>query len=475
MAALVDQSSQMKRLICSTGVLLLAACTSVPSEQALGDASAWAGRAGSAGPRAPTLAVDAAAREALRVERQRLLQAELSEAAALDLALRSSPAAQALLAEGWGLQLATAGNASWPRIGLAFERATHGLEIERTRTLSLGLAELVTLPLRQAAADRKLQVQRLQLARELLSLHAAVRQQWVRAVAAGQLLTYHQQVLEVAEAGDGLALGLQKVGNFSLLQRSREQAFLGDAQAQVARARFQVTAEREALTRLLGLNADEAAALRWPERLPDVPKAVRAREAVVQAATTERLDLAIAQAQWAAATGAQRTAWLGVVDLELDLARSTSGSEVTRSRELALSLALPDAVALRSQGANAATLAAANRLQQAQADATSTLRERHAAYRTAHELALHQRDTVVPLRKTIADEMLLRYNGMLSSVFALLADTRSQVAAVIGAIEAQRDFWLASAALDAAILGAPSAAPSMQASSPATAEAAGGH
>ncbi len=63
----------------------------------------------------------------------------------------------------------------------------------------------------------------------------------------------------------------------------------------------------------------------------------------------------------------------------------------------------------------------------------------------------------MPLRKTIADENLLRYNGMLIGVFELLADTREQVGSVIAAIEAQQQFWLADAALSAALAGRPGA------------------
>ena len=36
----------------------------------------------------------------------------------------------------------------------------------------------------------------------------------------------------------------------------------------------------------------------------------------------------------------------------------------------------------------------------------------------------------MPLRKRIADENLLRYNGMLIGVFELLADAREQIASV---------------------------------------------
>jgi hypothetical protein len=44
--------------------------------------------------------------------------------------------------------------------------------------------------------------------------------------------------------------------------------------------------------------------------------------------------------------------------------------------------------------------------------------------RIAFDLARQYRDTVVPLRKQISEEDMLRYNGMLISVFELPADAR---------------------------------------------------
>ncbi len=48
---------------------------------------------------------------------------------------------------------------------------------------------------------------------------------------------------------------------------------------------------------------------------------------------------------------------------------------------------------------------------------------------------------------------------MLIGVFELLADARAQIAGVNAAIEAQRDFWMAQADLDMALVGKPLAAP----------------
>ena len=83
------------------------------------------------------------------------------------------------------------------------------------------------------------------------------------------------------------------------------------------------------------------------------------------------------------------------------------------------------------------------------------MREAYAAYHSAWDIARHQRDEIVPLKQRIAEENMRRYNGMLIGVFELLADARSQIASVNGAIDALRDFWLAQADLDLALVGKP--------------------
>ena len=80
-------------------------------------------------------------------------------------------------------------------------------------------------------------------------------------------------------------------------------------------------------------------------------------------------------------------------------------------------------------------------------NARSEVREAYSGYRSAYDIARHYRDEIVPLRKRIAEENVLRYNGMLIGVFELLADARAQIASVNAAIEALRDFWIAQADL----------------------------
>ena len=109
----------------------------------------------------------------------------------------------------------------------------------------------------------------------------------------------------------------------------------------------------------------------------------------------------------------------------------------------------------RRANARAIYLASLNRAAQVTVEAHSHVRESYLAYRTAFDLARHYRDEIVPLRRSIAEENLLLYNGMLISVFELLADAREQAASVRQAIAAQRDFWAADAALRAALIGQP--------------------
>jgi len=115
--------------------------------------------------------------------------------------------------------------------------------------------------------------------------------------------------------------------------------------------------------------------------------------------------------------------------------------------------------------AEAIYLQAVHRVAETAVNARTEVREAHARYAAAWELARRHRDQIVPMRDAIAREQLLRYNGMLSSVFDLMADAREQISAAQGYAEALRDFWIAEADLREALGGrlpmpvAPGAAP----------------
>jgi hypothetical protein len=72
--------------------------------------------------------------------------------------------------------------------------------------------------------------------------------------------------------------------------------------------------------------------------------------------------------------------------------------------------------------------------------------------------------------------VVLRYNGMLSSVWDLLADVRLNISAVNASIDAQRDFWLADTDLQLVLTGtSPGGLSALQASAPAAGGETKGH
>jgi len=83
----------------------------------------------------------------------------------------------------------------------------------------------------------------------------------------------------------------------------------------------------------------------------------------------------------------------------------------------------------------------------------SQAREAYRLHRSSYDIAKQYRDEVLPLRKIISDETMLRFGAMQIDVFSLLTEARQRIAANIAAIEAQRDFWLADANLRAAVVG----------------------
>ncbi len=133
---------------------------------------------------------------------------------------------------------------------------------------------------------------------------------------------------------------------------------------------------------------------------------------------------------------------------------TATGASAARGYEIGFEIPLFDWGEARVAAAESLYLQQAHSLAQQVVDARSEVRLRHATLQRSEALARRYRNTVIPLRERIARETLLRYNGMLIGVFELLADAREQIAAVQGANEALRDYWLAMADLQQALGGA---------------------
>ena len=363
-----------------------------------------------------------------------------------------------------------------PNPGFSFKRTKRGDEIEIERGLHFNLARLLTLPLTAKMESQRFELAKGSAATAAIRLAAETRKAYFQALAAEETVRYMRKVREVAEASAELARRMASVGNWSRLQQAREQGFYADAALNVARAEQASVRSREALTRLLGLwGAQTAYAL--PERLPDLPKTPDDQPDIEQRAMQTRLDVMGAKlgAESLASNLGLSKATRFINVLEIGAIRETSNeAPVRRGYEISLELPLFDWGTSRVAKAEALYMQAVNRAAETAVNARSEVRERYHGYRVSYDIAKHYRDEIVPIRKRIADENLLRYNGMLIGVFDLLSDARSQITSVSSYIEALRDFWLAESDMQMAMIGRPGSG-DMPRAMMATESVGGGH
>lgn len=403
-----------------------------------------------------------------------LLAKPLTPDAAVQIALLNNKRLQASLAELGVAEadLVQAGRLRNP--SFSFGRSRGGDDVEIERSVMFDLIGLLTLPVRSGIEQRRFEQAKLLAASQAVQLAADTRRAYFNAVAAQQTALYMEQVQSAAEAGAELSQQLAKVGNLSKLDQAREQVFYADATAQVARARHNAVAAKEQLTRNLGLWGANTS-YKLPDRLPDLPNEPREMANVEQLAMQQRLDVQMAKSDAGATARAlgltKATRFINVLE-----AGYTNTSETGEPRkngyEIELELPIFDWSGARLARAEAMYMQAVNRTADMAVRARSQVREAYSAYRTTYDLAKHYQSNVVPLRKTISDEVLLRYNGMLASVFELLVDARDQVSSVNAAIEAQRDFWIAETDLQAAINGTGGGSVEIRSTAPAASAAA---
>jgi outer membrane protein TolC len=460
----------------AAATLVLAGCASVNFDQALQDTNTGTGDFTQGKLELSRTEQQSQARSKLSRE---LLTRPLSQDDAVQLALSNSPALQTLLAQSWADMAAANQTGRIANPVFSFERVRAGRELELERVLSFGLLDLLTLPRRLEISRGQTAQAKVQLGVNVVEQVTQVRQSWVRAVAAQQTLQYAEQINATAKASAELAKRMQQVGNFTKLQRARQQSFYADSAAKLASSQNAATAAREELIRLLGLTDEQSVQLQLPERLPELPKEATPTSVVNAAALEQRLDVQMARNQLDVAGKAQGLNLINsLVDVEIGLRYDTvfennAAGERSNRRGVELAFRLPifDWGGAQRAGMNAQSLAAANRYDGVMRSVSSQLRESYSAYRTAYDVARHYRDEIVPLRKTMAEENLLRYNGMLIGVFELLADTRDQISSVQAAINAYQQFWLADAALAASMIGKPTAVAMAVGGSGAAAEA----
>ncbi len=435
----------------AAAALLLGACGSISPERGMTSVSTLAVER--LGVEARLVRTDADA-EALAKMIDDKLRRPLLVGDAVQIALLNNRALQSTY---WSAGIAEADLLQAGRLqnpSFSFERTRQGSDIEIERSLTMSLVGALTAPLSRRIEERRFEQTRLMVANDMLAHAAETQRAYFEAVTAVQAMTYARRVSDAADASAELSDRMARAGNASQLDLARERAFRAEATAGVGRAHKRVIAAREKLTRLMGLWGG-AVAYQLPDRLPDLPAEPAELEDIERMALRDRLDVQAARieaAQTAASLGLTKTTRFINV-LELGYVRKSSGGVSAPGYAITLELPLFDWGSARVAKSEATYMQAVNKVAQAAVEARSQARESYLDYRASYDLARHYRDEVIPLRKKISDETLLRYNGMLLSVFELLADSREQSMAVNSSIEALKDFWIAQTNLEAALGG----------------------
>jgi outer membrane protein TolC len=394
---------------------------------------------------------------------QTLLRKQLSPGNAVQIALLNNKGLQAAynqlaITEAQGINDTLPPS---PTVSLA--RLTAGPTLEIERMILVNVLGLLTLPARQEIAERQFSQAQFKAASETLRIALEARSAYYNAVAASQSVTLLRQAKDSAETASELMKRLGETGAVPKIDQAREHVFYAEITGELARVRQNEDAEREALIRVLGLWGDTLK-FQLPGSLPPLPAKPIRKTDIEREALMRRVDVEMARLEVAAtaeALGLTKATRLvnvlevaGISNYEREPGEGEGEVEKTKWSGVELEIQVPifDFGEARTRQAKEVYMQAVNRLAEKAVNARSEVREAYQRYRGAYDFARHYENEILPLRQTIAEESLLRYNGMLTDIFPVLADARARIASNSAAINALRDFWLAHVNLQSALL-----------------------
>ena len=356
--------------------------------------------------------------------------------------------------------LVQAGRLPNPRFDLRHASAAGQYDVEET--LSFNVLSLLTIPYaRGIERQRFAQAQSLAVLR-VAQLAQDAREAYYAAVAARESRDYQLKVRAAAETGATLAQRMVAAGNWNGLDQAREQNFYIDAVQGATHAQLAEEAARERLIAAMGLPGEKTAALnlQLAPSLPILPASIEPLPDVDGMLLQNRLDLQLMRMRMDELQRnlklTRSTRFVNVLDVGATRVQQGSrDAPYERGYSITLEVPIFDSGSARVKKSAAIYAQAVDRFTQAAIEARAQIRLAYANCRAAFELAQQQRDEVLPLRKAIAQENLLRYNAAQISIFELLSGVREQAAGFDGYIQRARDFWIAKSQLDAALLGNP--------------------
>jgi len=438
------------------GIAALSGCASVPKETGYADVGRMvADRTGQ------ETFWDRGTPEDAEVKRRvaDLLRNDLTDASAVQIALLNNPGLQATYEELGVAQgdLVQAGLLRNPSLGFAvrFPEGSAGV-VSTDFSLAQEFLDIFMLPLRKRLAAEQFEQAKLRLAGEVFQLVGKVREDYYALQALRQMVELRRTVLEAAEVSAELAERQLRAGNIADLELETQRDAYEQAKLDLARDELLFEAQRERMTRLMGLWGTQTD-WRFSSQLPDLPASEEALDHVEAVAISQRLDVASARQETRILTQALHVANTSrfVGSVEIGVSRQTGPEPGIRVTGPTLRLELP--IFDRRQGLirriEAQLRQSEKRLASVSVDARSEVRTARLALLAARQVVEHYRKVLLPIRERTVKLSQERYNAMLLSVFQLLRAKQAEVDAYRRYIEAVRDYWIARVELERAAGG----------------------
>ncbi len=390
-----------------------------------------------------------------------LLIKPLTADAAVQLALLNNRGLQAEYNE-LGVSEASFVEASLPpNPVIGIERLATGGELEIERRVIANILALITLPARSAIAKTQFEAARQKAIEATFRIAADTRRAYYRAVASRQTASFLEQARISADAAADLTRKLGETGAAKKLDQARAGAFYAEVSNELAQARMNATTDREALTRMLGLWGGDVG-YKLPGQLPSMPR-VQTVQQVEADAVRKRVDLIAARleldamAKTLGLTEATRFismldgGWRGNYERVTENGERESASP--RGFELEIQIPIFDGGEVNVRRSRETYMQAVNRLMEKAINVRSEARAAYQTYRASHDIARQYQNSILPLRRTINEQALLEYNGMLIDVFELLTTMNESIESNVAAIGAKRDFFIAAVDFETSIIG----------------------
>lgn len=393
-------------------------------------------------------------------------ESDAAVAALLAHPLEVDDAVQVALLDNHGLQaafqdlgvseadLVQSGRLPNPRFTLRHAEADGLYSIEET--LAFNVLALLTTPYAHAAEQRHFTQAQSGAVLAAARLADRTRTAYFTALAARESLRYAGLVKNAAETSAELAHRMLGAGNWNRLDQTQQQSFYMQAMQDLARAQLADARADADLRGLLGI-ADPQIEVRLPGQLPELPTNIVALPDLETMALRTRIDLQMRRTELDELARrlnlTKATRILNVLDAgPARVQEGPRGYPYEGGYEVSLEIPLFDTGDARVRKAEAVYARAAENFTQAAIDARTEVRKAAEHYRIAYEMAVREQEDIMPIRKQITKQDVLRYNASLISVFELLADARAQIGSVNDYIESARDFWIARSHLDAVSL-----------------------